>query len=165
MYFRTIKILAILLKWHRLLALHSIKSFSVSIPSAAQCDPDSNWNTVLFCYSRICRDYKQKLQIWQNSEWRWGFKPAVTWLSKAEEKSHQECPGKTVEAIGMLGCQWRKQQERKRNCPGCLSLDSYYSENDIRCRKPLGQTRWGDRSHREHREENPEVVIYFMKAS
>lgn len=65
MYFRTIKILAILLKWHRLLALHGIKSFPVSISSAVQWDPDPNWDIVVFHYSRIRRDYWQKLQIWQ----------------------------------------------------------------------------------------------------
>lgn len=65
MYFRTIKILAILLKWHRLLALHGIKSFPVSRPSTVQRDPDPSWDIVLLRCSRIGRDYQQKSQIWQ----------------------------------------------------------------------------------------------------
>lgn len=65
MYFRTIKILAISLKWHRLLALCGIKSFPASISSAVQRDADPNWDIVLPHYSRICRDSRQKPQVWQ----------------------------------------------------------------------------------------------------
>lgn len=65
MYLRTIKVLAILLKWHRLLALHKMKSFPVSISSAVQQDPDTSWDIVLFCNSRNCGDYWQESQSWR----------------------------------------------------------------------------------------------------
>lgn len=169
MYSRTIKNLTILLKWHRLLALHGIGSFPVSISCAGELDPDPNWDVVLLHHSRIGKDYRQKLQteldlmtlqieIFYDLTNRvsTGVPLAHDWADQRWQviKSVQE---KTQRQEGCWDASKRNDGGIKReDSPACLNFAGCCPEKASRCWTSLGQTtREAEKSHKENREETP----------
>ena len=118
MYFRTTKILAILLKWHRLLALHGMRSFPVSLFSAVQRDPDPSWDIVLLHYSRIWGDYQQKPQIWQKFQESMGLPSGRPTTEQTRGDESLRAPRKNSGANRDAGMQWRQRWEGKRGFSG-----------------------------------------------
>lgn len=160
MYFRTIKIPAILLKWHRLLALHGTKCFPGSISSAVQQDPDPSWGILLFHYCRFCRDY------WQKSQMRQKFR-VNTGLPTSRHVAEETRGDKTLRAFLKNSGGKRDVGMPMKAVPGGKRGVSRMFESCwlFKGHQMLDVTGTDCQRRWEKPQINPKAGIYFMKAS